>query len=162
VSQQDRTTTRQIGERVRRRRDELGWSQNDLADRCAERGMPSLNRPVLANLEGGRRRYVTVDELLVLGFVLRVTPVTLLPPDARNEMCGDYALDDWVGTLALVGRDMRNLLHRVTEIAASAGTADQQKLVDGWAAMLERLMGDLDEARRTFPRDDDGHASEPR
>lgn len=43
--------------------------------------MPKLNRSVIANIESGRRPYVTVDELLVLASALKVSPLSLLTPE---------------------------------------------------------------------------------
>lgn len=52
-----------------------------LADRMTELDIP-WNRAIVANLVSGRRRTVSVDELLALAFVLNVAPVHLLvPPD---------------------------------------------------------------------------------
>lgn len=42
--------------------------------------MPGLNRSVLANIESGRRKYVSVDETLTLAWVLDVAPVHLMIP----------------------------------------------------------------------------------
>jgi hypothetical protein len=56
------------------------WAAADLAERCADLGMPELNRSVIANIESGRRRDVSVDELLVFARALDVAPVHLLVP----------------------------------------------------------------------------------
>lgn len=73
-------STRTIAQRVQYLRRMRGWSAATLAERCAEAGLPALNRSVLANLECGRRAHVTTDELLVLALVLEVAPVHLLVP----------------------------------------------------------------------------------
>lgn len=57
-------------------------STQELADRCAELGMP-IRRSVLANLETRRRTLITVAELLVVAAALGVPPVLLLAPLGR-------------------------------------------------------------------------------
>jgi transcriptional regulator with XRE-family HTH domain len=68
--------TRRVAE-LRARR---GLSAQKLADRCAEYGMPELNRSVITNLENDRRQAVTVDELLTLALALGVAPLHLFIP----------------------------------------------------------------------------------
>ncbi|MGV9331063.1 helix-turn-helix domain-containing protein [Nocardia sp. NPDC003726] len=57
-----------------------GWTADELATECSRLGMPSLNRSVIANIESGRRKYISVDELCCLAFALDVAPVHLLIP----------------------------------------------------------------------------------
>jgi transcriptional regulator with XRE-family HTH domain len=73
---------RAIGERVAARRRALGLSQEALAGRCAQLGLPSVSRQSLARLEGGKREGVTTAELAALAAALRVSPVELLYPFA--------------------------------------------------------------------------------
>jgi hypothetical protein len=51
-----------------------------LSDRTGELGH-RISRPVISDLENGRRRYVTTAELCVLAWALKVPPVALLYPD---------------------------------------------------------------------------------
>lgn len=62
--------------KVRRKR---GLTGAQLAERMTEVGV-KWDRSIVANLENGRRRFVTVDELLALAYVLDVAPVHLLVP----------------------------------------------------------------------------------
>ncbi|MCX5342663.1 helix-turn-helix domain-containing protein [Streptomyces atratus] len=64
---------------VRRRRKELRWSAQDLADQCEEIGYP-IPRNVIANMESGRRATLPLVEIMVLAKALRVTPVSLIYP----------------------------------------------------------------------------------
>jgi transcriptional regulator with XRE-family HTH domain len=57
-----------------------GWSAQQLADRCAELGMPDLDRSAVANIENERRQRIGVDELFVLALALGVAPVHLAVP----------------------------------------------------------------------------------
>lgn len=80
------TPTQVVAQRVRELRTRHGWSAQALAERCADAGMPHLVRDVIANLEAGRRETVTIDEVMVLAFVLNVAPVDLfVPPDNTVE-----------------------------------------------------------------------------
>ncbi|WP_327662349.1 MULTISPECIES: helix-turn-helix domain-containing protein [unclassified Streptomyces] len=64
---------------VRRRRKELRWSAQDLADKCEEIGYP-IPRNVIANMESGRRATLPLVEVMVLARALRVTPIGLIYP----------------------------------------------------------------------------------
>ncbi|MFB7419386.1 helix-turn-helix domain-containing protein [Streptomyces sp. NPDC056210] len=64
---------------VRRRRKELRWSAQDLADKCEEIGYP-IPRNVIANMESGRRATLPLVEVMVLARALRVTPISLIYP----------------------------------------------------------------------------------
>ncbi|WNF27826.1 helix-turn-helix transcriptional regulator [Streptomyces sp. C11-1] len=64
---------------VRRRRKELRWSAQDLADRCEEIGYP-IPRNVIANMESGRRATLPLVEIMVLAKALRVSPISLIYP----------------------------------------------------------------------------------
>lgn len=65
-------------------RERHGWSAQQLADRCAEAGWPELNRAIIANIESGRRRSISIDEVLLLAMVLDVTPVHLMDPEPES------------------------------------------------------------------------------
>jgi transcriptional regulator with XRE-family HTH domain len=74
-----------IGSRVREVRTKRGWSGADLARHLQAAGIP-WERAMVAKLETGRRKSVTVMELLGLAYVLNVAPVHLLvPPDDPDE-----------------------------------------------------------------------------
>jgi hypothetical protein len=63
-------------------------STQGLSDRTDELGY-RVSRSVIADLENGRRRYVTTAELCVLAWALRVPPVQLLypqMPDGKVEV----------------------------------------------------------------------------
>lgn len=68
-----------IGERIAHYRGGK-LSAQQLAERCAELGMPSISRIVITKLENGRRETVSTAELLVLGQALGVPPILLLFP----------------------------------------------------------------------------------
>ena len=81
----------EVAEEVSRLRRAAGLNRDQLADRCADLGLP-LSAAAIANIETGRRgkdgerrREVTVDELVVLARALQVTPLELVMPLAKSE-----------------------------------------------------------------------------
>lgn len=73
-----------VAQEVRRHRMRRGMSAQQLADVCAQLGLP-LSRSALANLESGRRPTVSLAEVLVLGKALGVPPIELVFPVGREE-----------------------------------------------------------------------------
>lgn len=76
--------TRLIAERVKALRGRLGWTGQRLAEEMTNVGV-GWDRSVVANLEAGRRRFVTIDELFALALVLQVAPVHLLVPPGMAD-----------------------------------------------------------------------------
>lgn len=81
-----------IAQRVRKYRLLRDWSFRRLAEECAKHGAPQLTAASLANIERGqdsgakrKRRDVTAEELLVLGYVLDVPPVNLMLPMGEED-----------------------------------------------------------------------------
>jgi transcriptional regulator with XRE-family HTH domain len=86
---------------VRRLRTDQDKSAQQIADRCSELGMPSLTRSVIADMENGRRLWVSVAELMVLARALNTAPIALLypaPTTAEAEMLPGVKTD---GTFAM-------------------------------------------------------------
>jgi transcriptional regulator with XRE-family HTH domain len=79
--------TAAIARQVRQLRSARGWSGRQLAERMTDEGI-AWDRSIVANLENGRRRTVSVDEWLALALVLDVAPLHLLVPVEG----GDYAV----------------------------------------------------------------------
>lgn len=69
-----------VARRIKEARKARGWSVRHLAERCAEEGMPSLDRSTLAKIEAGQRQRLGIDELLVLARALNVGLVYLVFP----------------------------------------------------------------------------------
>jgi transcriptional regulator with XRE-family HTH domain len=95
-----------IARRVRQLRTERGWSAQRLADRLAEVDPTTiLGRDVIANLENGRRREVSIDELLLLAYALDEPPWSLCTPsvDEASLRIGTVVVDpvgawSWMAT----------------------------------------------------------------
>src|SRR4051794_35558476 len=85
--------TRVIALRMRELRTKRGWSAQELADQMVKVGIP-WQRPVVANLETGRRRTVSVEELLALAYVFNVAPIHLLVP-LRNDIAYRLTPSSW-------------------------------------------------------------------
>jgi transcriptional regulator with XRE-family HTH domain len=69
----------EVAAEIRRLRQLQGLSVQKLADATAAAGNPIL-RTAIADMELGRRKYITVGELMTLAYVLNVPPVTLMFP----------------------------------------------------------------------------------
>lgn len=80
----ERKLTKSVAAQVRRYREHRGMTAQELSDRCAELGV-RIPRPVLTNLETGRRESVTLAELIVLAQALSVPPTLLIAPVATDE-----------------------------------------------------------------------------
>ncbi len=80
--------TADIGKRIeyyrKRAGDGIGMTVLQLADRCAELGLP-LDRSVIAKLEKGIRHNISVAELIILARALRVPPTLLVFPLGHQE-----------------------------------------------------------------------------
>lgn len=76
--------TRVIADEIRRYRGERKMSVQQLSDALARRGV-TIQRPVLSNLENGRRPTISVTELHALAAALGVSPLLLEYPLGRIE-----------------------------------------------------------------------------
>jgi transcriptional regulator with XRE-family HTH domain len=68
-----------IAERMAAIRRYKGMTQSQLAEAMQELGVP-WQRIIVAKIEGGRRDFLTVEELLALCIALEISPVDLLVP----------------------------------------------------------------------------------
>ncbi|OBJ00360.1 hypothetical protein A5660_25030 [Mycobacterium alsense] len=117
-----------------------------LANRTAELGH-EVSRSLIADLENGRRRYVTVAELMVLAYALDTAPIALFYPPPYDELI--RALPDHVTTKfeaaesfcanddGLIGPTYTQALQRARDIASAKETQ---------RALLE-LLQDIEEKR---------------
>src|SRR5262249_43589925 len=65
--------TATIASRIRRLREERGWTAERLAEECTRRTGVVLSRSTIAKIETGHRKTVTATELTALATVLEVT-----------------------------------------------------------------------------------------
>lgn len=72
-----RELTRRIGQNVRRYRQNLGWSAQDLSNETKLRGYP-IPRSTIANIEGRPKNTIALQEAIVLADSLGVPLSTLL------------------------------------------------------------------------------------
>ncbi len=72
-----------VGPQIRKRRSDLGLTQEELATRCQLRGF-DISRGTLSQIEA-QLRCVTDDELLALARVLKVTTDSLFPVEKRSR-----------------------------------------------------------------------------
>ncbi|QCX77203.1 hypothetical protein C9F11_17755 [Streptomyces sp. YIM 121038] len=83
---------------VRRRRKELRWSAQDLADKCEAIGHP-IPRNVIANMESGRRSNLPLVDVMVLAQALNTSPICLIYPVGYVEYVQRLPLQDPTPTL---------------------------------------------------------------
>lgn len=147
-------TTTVIADRVRRLRKESGLSQDGLAERMRERGVP-WSRAMVINLEKnaasnarqrtaeGARQSVSVQELLALALALDVPPIWLLvdtDTDAPAPLGDDVKLDPWTSLLWMSGQASSGgdwtyrhkplgALYRVAEIVTVFQRQRQERLM---------------------------------
>lgn len=67
-----------IGRQVGKRRNELDWTQFDLADRLEDVGWQNVTRSTVSKIEDGSLR-IDLAQLFYLAVALRVHPVHFLP-----------------------------------------------------------------------------------
>ncbi|WP_367431975.1 helix-turn-helix domain-containing protein [Streptomyces celluloflavus] len=92
----DRVQANVAGE-VRRRRKEMGWSAQELADRCEQLGHP-IPRNVIANMESGRRAGLPLVDVLVLAAALETYPACLIFPVGYVEQTQELPFEHLVPT----------------------------------------------------------------
>jgi len=72
-----------VGPQIRKRRDELGLTQEEFAAQCQLGGL-DISRGTLSQIEA-QLRCVTDDELLALARVLKVTTDNLFPTEPKGK-----------------------------------------------------------------------------
>lgn len=83
--------TRRIGAEIKRLRGKR--SAQWLSDRTRELGCP-VTRAVISDVEVGRRRYVTVTELVVIALALDTAPVALIYPAPYWDRIAPFPLPE--------------------------------------------------------------------
>lgn len=85
--------------RVRDARRAQGFSVRELSERTKQLGH-EVTRQVLVNLEAGRRRALSIDDLFVIAHALGVNPLFLLFDQMQmgrpNEVLPDLEVPEWV------------------------------------------------------------------
>ncbi len=102
-----------------------------LADRTKGLGH-EITRSVIADLENGRRRYVTTTELIVLAYALDTAPIALLYPAPLGEevrvlprlrMTRFMAAEEFCGNeVGLASQENTRALQRARDTEAAKGT----------------------------------------
>src|SRR5215469_13094891 len=68
-----------VAARMQELRKVRNWQPAQLADRCTESGFARLTEEIIQNIESGRRRKITVDELFAFAYAFKVPVFDLLP-----------------------------------------------------------------------------------
>lgn len=124
-----------------------------LAAECKRLGMPSLTASALTNIESGRkqdnvrRRQITVDELVVLAWALRISVPMLLAPyehTETSELLPDQCPPTWASARWVAGEDPDSWRHEQS-LAQLVGDPDEW-MKSGWSLLAlrrhERLVAD--------------------
>ena len=133
-----------VAQEVRRLREPR--SAQWLADQTKELGY-EISRSVIADLENGRRRHVTIPEMLVLAAALETAPIALLFPPPLDEevwalprlgMTRFMAAEEFCGSDegGLAAPENLRALRRARDIAAAKGT---QRSLLGMLQELEQI-----------------------
>lgn len=103
----DRIKNNVAGE-VRRRRKEMGWSAQRLAERCEELGHP-IPRNVIANLESGRRANLPLVDVMILAAALYTSPICLIFPigyvEETQELPFRHPISTWDAMRMFTGEE---------------------------------------------------------
>ncbi|MBT2451816.1 helix-turn-helix transcriptional regulator [Streptomyces sp. ISL-43] len=145
-----------VAREVRRRRKEMKWSAQDLADRCEQIGFP-IPRNVIANMESGRRAVLPLVEVMVLAEALYTHPLRLIYPvgyvEEVQQLPLTYPVDTAKAMRWFAGlnedyqADHRMLRHHVAHATAleRAAIAVQLEAQQGW--VVERAIDDTARAK---------------
>ena len=160
---------KKIGESILVRRDRLGWSRKELADKITDAGV-KMNPQVVYNLETGERS-LKMSEARTVAEVLGVVIEDLLPGRAKDVINRNYvravdageeffhAAEKLTAALERVENDVRNSVHARENFFGFAEDSEESariRLAEGSPiAIAERAlllwvteeyeMGDLDE-----------------
>ncbi|MEV7288330.1 helix-turn-helix transcriptional regulator [Streptomyces sp. NPDC093252] len=86
-----------VAREVRRRRKEMRWSAQDLADACERLGHP-IPRNVIANMESGRRAHLPLADVMILAAALRTYPICLIYPVGYTDQTQELPFEEPVPT----------------------------------------------------------------
>ncbi|MET8831316.1 helix-turn-helix transcriptional regulator [Streptomyces sp. NPDC004610] len=86
-----------VAREVRRRRKEMRWSAQDLADACERLGHP-IPRNVIANMESGRRANLPLVDIMILAAALRTYPICLIFPVGYTDQTQELPFEELVPT----------------------------------------------------------------
>jgi transcriptional regulator with XRE-family HTH domain len=120
-----KTTMQTVGERIKKRRQELGWTQDVLAQRAG------ISKSFLSDLENGKRS-VGADKLRDIGRVLSLSldylmagqDAEAIPPDVQIPK----SLADFAAIAGLSFKHVMTLLDMQNQILAHRSTAKKDSL----------------------------------
>jgi len=126
-----------LGERIKQRRLELGWTQEVLAQKAG------ISKGFLSDLENGKRG-IGAETLLDVGRVLGVSLDSLMTGEAaedavRSEIEIPQALADFASTRGLSFRQTLTLLQMQRQIVARRTTPDAERTGFDWARFYESV-----------------------
>jgi transcriptional regulator with XRE-family HTH domain len=90
--------TARIVQAMREARKAAGLTMAQVAQGCADRGLPEITEHTMKNLESGRKTSITLVDFFVLADILGVPPVSLLFPLGRSatvEVLAGQPVSTW-------------------------------------------------------------------
>lgn len=159
--------TKMIVDRVRDIRKRRGWSAQAFANELKRVGL-DWDRSVVANLEAGRRNWISVEELLAIASVLDVAPVHLIVPTDDNDAAYPVTSEqteprdtvrNWIrGHLPLSGTDIRLFYSEVPAAEWPLVRPPNQGTYEDHVEMIDKQREALDKQREALDR---WHAAHP-
>lgn len=131
-----------VGERIRSRREELGWKQDDLASKAG------ISKSFLSDLENGKRN-VGADKLLDIARALSLSLDYLMTGEVSKEQKAEvsipvslakFAAEEGLSmrqTLMLLDMQKQIVAHRSAKKKDGAEGVDWQKFYEGVKEFLE-------------------------
>ncbi|OKK18457.1 hypothetical protein AMK16_19410 [Streptomyces sp. CB00455] len=130
-----------VANEVRRRRKEIGWSAQELSDRCELLGHP-IPRNVIANMESGRRANLPLVDVIVLAEALWTNPICLIYPVGYVPEVQRLPLQErippweallWFSAQDDAGLDDHEMLHRQRQHISALSEAESAMAGEGYA-----------------------------
>lgn len=132
------STVERIYTNITDERRRQGISANELAQRCAEHGLP-IPRAVISKMDNHKRANITIPELLVIARALQVAPSHLIYSPRSSELVA-YLPGEYMSTTEAAGR----LIHDDRPALRLFHTAQQVKnSVRATEALFSNLVRDV-------------------
>ncbi|MFJ3832094.1 helix-turn-helix domain-containing protein [Streptomyces sp. NPDC090046] len=144
-----------VANEVKRRRKEIGWSAQQLSDRCKDIGHP-IPRNVIANMESGRRTNLPLVDVIVLAEALWTSPICLIYPVGYVPEVQRLPLQErippweallWFSAHDDAGLDDHEMLHQQRQHISALSRAESAMASEGYAR--HTVETEKDPVRRT-------------
>lgn len=120
-----------IGDRIKARREELGWTQEDLAKRMGYKSKSTINKVEMGKVDVAQGKVITYAKILMTSVEYLMGWDEDVPTNGQNE---SYYLDD-------EAREMAEFLHKNPEykVLFDASRKVKKEDIDFVKSMIERM-----------------------